>query len=344
MPDALSTTTNSLELLTSESEKRFIGPILNRTARAVCISLVIVASLLSYPSVVTWMIAFWLLWQTVARARGKPGHLQLLTCLVVLLAKRIYWAPGIMTFFVAALVMAVWYAVRSGKTSSFSYLNWIAPLSLWGLWAFLTLEWQAIARCSHPVNMNPGGCVICVGNSLTSGLLPDRGYPEQLKKLIQLPVVNMGQSGRTTEGGLSQLPRIKEANPLVVVIELGGHDFLKGRSRAATKKNLELMITACREMGSEVVLMEIPRGFITDPFAGLEREIAHEKDLELIPDSVIRQLVIWSPILPPGVWMPRSRLSDDGIHTNALGSKFMARNVAEALQRMYGEQVRTGGP
>ena len=123
------------------------------------------------------------------------------------------------------------------------------------------------------------------------------------------------------------------------MIELGGHDFLQGRSRAATKEKLQQMIAACREMGAEVVLVEIPRGFMTDPFAGLERELAAEHDLELVPDSAIRQLVLWSPISPPGMWIPGSHLSDDGIHTNARGSTFVAQYVVDALVRVYGPQV-----
>ena len=44
-------------------------------------------------------------------------------------------------------------------------------------------------------------------------------------------------------------------------------------------------------MGAGVALTEIPRGFMSDPFWGLEKEIAHEKDLELISDSGIRHTV-----------------------------------------------------
>jgi len=138
---------------------------------------------------------------------------------------------------------------------------------------------------------------------------------------------------------LNRLPKIAEVNPQVVVIELGGHDFLQGRSRAATKENLERLIVAYREMGAEVVLVEIPRGFMTDPYAGVERELAHEYDVQVVPDSAIRQLVLWSPISPPGMWIAESHLSDDGIRTNARGSRFLARYVADALVRLYATQI-----
>lgn len=86
-------------------------------------------------------------------------------------------------------------------------------------------------------------------------------------------------------------------------------------------------------------MFELPRGYIFDGFFGLERELAYEYDLELVPDTVIRNLVIWSPATPLGR-MQEDRLSDDGIHSNAKGGEFMAAYVAAAIERMYGPSCR----
>jgi lysophospholipase L1-like esterase len=157
--------------------------------------------------------------------------------------------------------------------------------------------------------------------------------------MINAPVINLGQSGITTSSGVNRLQRVLAHEPQVVIIELGGHDFLREESRASTKANLQELIDECRKAGAEVVLFEIPRGFIIDRFRGLERELAYENDLELVPDAVIRNLVIWSPATPLGVRWKNSRLSDDGIHSNSKGSQFMAAAVADSLQRMYGERT-----
>lgn len=135
------------------------------------------------------------------------------------------------------------------------------------------------------------------------------------------------------------MERVIEHNPQVVVIELGGHDFLKGSGRQATKENLTAMIRECRRNGAEVVLMEIPRGFIFDPYASLEREIAYQEDVELVPDTWLRQIVIMGSASPLGMLMPEWRLCDDGIHSNQRGSKSIAKHVAVALHEMYGDQV-----
>jgi lysophospholipase L1-like esterase len=159
--------------------------------------------------------------------------------------------------------------------------------------------------------------------------------------MISLPVVDLSCNGITTGEALRSLPALVKANPQVVVIELGGHDFLKGYSRAATKENLEKIVDACQSIGAAVIVMEIPRGFITDPFGGLERGMARQRSLELIPDTAIRRLVLWSPSAPPGMWLkPESHLSDDGLHPNARGNRMLAEYVADALTRIYGPGVR----
>ncbi|MGM0488545.1 MAG: GDSL-type esterase/lipase family protein [Planctomycetota bacterium] len=314
----------------------------SRVGRTVVFAFVIVISLLTFPSSIPWMIAFWLVWHTVAMSRGQPAWVPLLACVAILLAKRIYWPPTLVVFSGLAVAVAAGRAMGTRSTASRRYFSWSIPFVLWCAWAAVLIEWRAIATCSRPLVLDSSRSVVCIGDSLTSGLLPDRGYPDRLAKLIRPPVINLGQSGMCTEGGVKRLSRVSRASasPLVVVIELGGHDFLKGRSRAATKENLTRLIDACREMGADVALMEIPRGFMTDPFRGLEREIAHEEDVELVSDSAIRQLVLWSPVSPPGMWLPRSRLSDDGIHANARGSAYLARHVARTLARMYGREIR----
>src|SRR5207237_5297914 len=96
------------------------------------------------------------------------------------------------------------------------------------------------------------------------------------------------------------IPDMVEKRPQAVIVELGGHDSLRGRSRADAKKNLGEIILSARLLGAEVLLFEIPLGFVSDPYAGLDRELAREHGLELISDGAIRQLVYFSPFTPLG--------------------------------------------
>jgi acyl-CoA thioesterase I len=60
----------------------------------------------------------------------------------------------------------------------------------------------------------------------------------------------------------------------------------------------------------------------------------------LIDDSVIRRFVFNSPIIPPGMWLDRSRrYSDDGLHPNTLGNQHFARVVSQSLVRVFGDSI-----
>lgn len=67
------------------------------------------------------------------------------------------------------------------------------------------------------------------------------------------------------------------------------------------------------------------------------------KGVAWIPElaiTMIRKLVLWSPLAPPGMWTFGPHLSDDGLHPNAHGNRLLADEVAGALVRLYGERIR----
>ncbi len=288
------------------------------------------------------MTAFWLLWHTAGVARGQPGWLPLAVCIVILAVKRVYWPPTLCVFAATAVLAAVVGGVlpKTGKLPKWRQMRWCGAALLWLAWGSAAFEWHAAAHSSRAVELHPAKTVVCIGNSLTSGVRPYGGYPDDLDRRLTVPVVNLGQPGITAEEALDLLPKLRQAKPQAVVIELGGHDFLKGRDRGTTKSHLERLVDAAREADAVVILMEIPRGFMVDPFAGLEREIAREHDLELVSDTAIRNLVLWSPHAPPGMWIGEPYLSDDGLHPNSNGNRHLAEHVAKALARMYGEEIR----
>ncbi len=307
-----------------------------RMVRTLGIGCVVSASLLSFPSVTAWMTAFWLGWHTWLAMRSRPAWLPLAACLALLVIKLVGRTPLMILFGFALLSIAVVRYRQRSLPAGLSRLTFPGTIGLWVLWIGMLWEQHAIVTCNQPrlERADRERPIVCVGDSLTDGLLPDGGYPDQLRDMVDLPVINEGFSGIATSQGLDLMSRVLKHQPSIVVIELGGHDFLKGRSRQSTKANLLQMIDQCRAAGAEVVLMEIPRGFILDPFASLEREIAYEKDVQLVADTWLRQVVLMSPIAPPGMWMPNSRLSDDGIHSNTRGSRTIARHVAHAIQAM----------
>ncbi len=89
------------------------------------------------------------------------------------------------------------------------------------------------------------------------------------------------------------------------------------------------------------MLVEIPRGFVTDTFGGIERRLARKYDLQLVSDTPIRKFVFFSSLVPPGIWLDASQhLSEDGLHPNQRGNQVLANYVLGALVKLHGAGVK----
>jgi acyl-CoA thioesterase I len=306
--------------------------------------LAIAASLLVFPSALLWMVAAWLVVGTWSALRGTNRWLPFAACAVVLVIKRPDWSSALLLLGIVMLAVAILFYRYDRKLTGVSKnraTTWVL-VAVWIAW--LAAVWQSYEGChirKSPLlhRLRP---IVCVGDSLTTGLSAKEAYPEYLQQLVSVPVVNFGRPGVTAREMVEHLPEILAEQPQLVIIELGGHDFLRGYGRAATRASLVQIIEACQQAEAEVVLVEIPRGFITDPFSGLERELAREYDLRLIPDSAIRMLVVRSPAIPFVGELAKPHWSDDGLHPNAAGAQMLADAVYRALHRMYGTQVSRG--
>jgi hypothetical protein len=82
--------------------------------------------------------------------------------------------------------------------------------------------------------------------------------------------------------------------------------------------------------------------FLATSSWGLERELASEEDVELVPDTAMRLIFLRSSAFPPGTWLGEPYLTDfTGIRANERGNEFLAKHVAKALEQMYGPRIRT---
>ncbi|HEX7900003.1 MAG TPA: GDSL-type esterase/lipase family protein [Planctomycetota bacterium] len=284
----------------------------------------VVASLLVFPAGVPWMALGWILLFGVELLRGRPSWIFAALPLVLILVKRVDWPlalPVLLLLLAASASGARRLAVdrrRAAAALAVLLLGWT-----WVLWA-----WSDAARTSRRPSFDPDRPIVCVGDSLTA-----YAYPRELQNLVAAKVVDHGVGGTTAAQGLEALSRTLALKPQAVLIEFGGHDYLRDRTRDQTRASLDAMIRACREAGAEVILFEIPRGFLYDPFGGLERQLARAHDLELVTDGAIRSLILRSPWFPVRLGEP---LSYDGLHPNEAGNAHLARAAAAALARVYG--------
>jgi lysophospholipase L1-like esterase len=257
----------------------------------------------------------------------------LAACAVLTILKAAPWPPAMMGFALAAaaaLPLAIVRARRKGLPAG--RMRYVPLAVVWLAWLVAAAEWHLAAHSSQKAAGT--GPIVLMGDSLTAGLAPVGGYAPELRRLAAVDVVDLSREGITCREALRSLPAMVAARPQVVVVELGGNDYVRGRARSETAAELTRLITAAHQAGADVVLVEVPRGFVFDPYRGLERELARRHDLELVSDTVVRELVLFNPYAPPGMWLKGGHLSDDGLHPNSAGNRRLAEAVAAALVRI----------
>ena len=174
--------------------------------------------------------------------------------------------------------------------------------------------------------------IVAFGDSLTAGhgLEPGQSFPDDLQKLLdqrgrRYRVVNQGISGDTTGGGLDRVKQALELRPVVVILELGANDGLRGLPLTATRANLAQMIDEFRKGGAKVLLagMTLPRNYGPDYVQGFEkvfRDLAREKRVATIP------------FLLEGVATDPRLMQADALHPTAEGARRVATTVLGYLQ------------
>jgi acyl-CoA thioesterase-1 len=174
--------------------------------------------------------------------------------------------------------------------------------------------------------------VLVYGDSLSAeyGLARGAGWAARLvERLVQerldYSVVNASISGETTAGGASRMEAaLATHKPVLVVIELGGNDGLRGLSLAASESNLDKMIVAAQKAGARVMLcgMQLPPNYgrdYTTKFQAMFGELARRHKAALVPFFL------------EGVGDRRELFQADGIHPTAEAQPRILDNVWAVL-------------
>jgi acyl-CoA thioesterase I len=167
-------------------------------------------------------------------------------------------------------------------------------------------------------NVNsPGTNVICYGDSITFGHGSDPGedYPSLLAKMTHMPVINAGIDNDTSTEGLKRLDSdVLTRDPVLVIIEFGGNDFLRKVPIEQTLKNVSEMIDRVQAAGAMVALFDISAGLILGEYHQPYRDLAREKEAIFIPGAFA------------GIFA-NPDLKSDFVHPNSLGYKAIVQRV-----------------
>ena len=175
-----------------------------------------------------------------------------------------------------------------------------------------------------------GETIICFGDSLTEGVGAGSGedYPAALSRHLAMPVVNAGQGGDTTARALERISdTVLNKNPRLVVVLLGGNDFLRQLPRQETRKNLEEIVRRVQAHGAMVVIAGMRLGLFIDEYAPIYEQTARSFGALYIP-GVMKGI------------LSDANLRSDPIHPNGAGYRLVAERIGEKIRPLLQEADR----
>ena len=165
--------------------------------------------------------------------------------------------------------------------------------------------------------------ILAFGDSLTAGTgaSAETSYPAVLNRLSGRKVINAGVPGETTAGGIARLEEtLEREKPVMVILCLGGNDFLQRLDQEKAEQNIRAMVSKIRERGVAVVLIGVPRiGF------GLEVPEWYGKVAK--DNKIPYEGKVLAKILGD------SSLKSDAVHPNAAGYERLAIGIDSLLKK-----------
>ena len=173
-----------------------------------------------------------------------------------------------------------------------------------------------------------GATVLILGDSLSYGTGANAGedYPSLLTKTTGWKIINEGVPGNTTAQGLERLPALLEkTQPKLLIVQLGGNDFLQQKPQTETIANLKAILALAKEKGVTSVMVAIPElSPLKAAFGNLSDHPLYEKLAQETATPLVTD--VFSDVLSDAT------LKSDQVHPNAQGYAIVAKNMAIKLQ------------
>ncbi len=168
-----------------------------------------------------------------------------------------------------------------------------------------------------------GASIVAFGDSLVYGYGSTSGhdFASLLSARIGLPIANKGHSGDTTAAALARLDEVLDEDPRIVIVLLGGNDFLRKVPMDETFANLDKIVSAIQARGSAVLLLGVRGGLLSDSYADRFSEFAKSHRAAFVPNVL------------DGLLGHREYMFDQ-IHPNDAGYAKIADKIEPVLKDM----------
>ncbi|MFT7644729.1 MAG: acyl-CoA thioesterase-1 [Candidatus Paceibacteria bacterium] len=193
-----------------------------------------------------------------------------------------------------------------------------------GLVATITIYFVLSASTQTITNYpSSGTTIVAFGDSLVEGVGSTNGndFVSQLSRKVDVPIVNLGKRGDTTRDARGRLNDVLESNPKIVLLLLGGNDYLQKIPKEETFSNLGFIIESIHESGAIVIILGVRGGVLKDNFKSDFMKLSKNYGTAHIP-NVLDGLI------------GHPELMSDSIHPNDFGYKIIAERVSPILSSL----------
>jgi len=208
--------------------------------------------------------------------------------------------------------------------------RWLAthwPLAIVAAALVIVASWLAWRHSSvgNVKNLESRGSnVIAFGDSLTAGYGANAGedYPSRVSAATGIAIINAGVSGDTTEMALARIDNdVLSRDPRIVIVGLGGNDYLQNVPLATTEANLRSIIDKIESAGAAVILLGFRFPSLNADYEAMYERVA--KDARCLLVANVLSGILTHP-----------ELKSDEVHPNARGYQLMADRIAGPLQKL----------
>lgn len=169
--------------------------------------------------------------------------------------------------------------------------------------------------------------VVAFGDSLTRGygVPPGKNFVTFLSEYTNIPIINSGFTGDLTSHALIRLKSdVLDYDPDVVLVLLGGNDFLSGFSEEVVRANLQAIIRNIKKGGAKVILVGVSKQVVPS-FESMFERLAMEEKVDGYVPNILGGIVF------------RKDLLFDTIHPNQRGHEIIAQRILPVLEEVLRE-------
>ena len=163
--------------------------------------------------------------------------------------------------------------------------------------------------------------IIAFGDSLTAGygLQINESYPAELERKLKdrelsVEVINSGVSGETSKGNLERAEFIRDQNPDIILLGIGGNDALRFLPVEDTKNNIEDTILTLKDTANPPVIV------LLQMQAPINAGLDYKQNFDSIyTDLAKKHELILLPFITLEIFSNKEYKLSDGIHFNQAG-------------------------